>query len=128
PSHDGSMLAWYAVRRGRIVIRIAHATSLEPIAILSGVRFDTFRWHPFKDRLLVFAEKRLFEVDPSVPNRENWADVTPRGFENWRIESLPKQPDERMIVATADDNPAAMDLYTVRPDGSDPQLLERNDG
>ena len=128
PSHDGSLIAWYGVDWAKTVIRVKRTTDAKPFLTLSGVKFDAFRWHPHKNELIVTVEQRLWQVDPAKPERADWVDITPRGFRNWKIVSTPTAPEDRIVVASNDRNPALIDLYTVRQDGGGKAQIQKNEG
>ncbi|SFU23040.1 S9 family peptidase [Mesorhizobium sp. YR577] len=128
PSHDGSLIAWYGVDWTKTVIRVKRTTDAKPFLTLSGVGFDAFRWHPHKNELIITVEQRLWQVDPAKPERANWIDITPRGFQNWNIATTPIAPDDRIVVASNDRDPALIDLYSVRQDGGGKELIEKNEG
>ncbi|TJW45328.1 MAG: S9 family peptidase [Mesorhizobium sp.] len=128
PSHDGRLLAWYGVDWTKTVIRIKRSGESRPFLTLSGVEFDDFRWHPYNNKLIIAAEGRLWQIDPAKPAHDQWADITPRGFQNWRIVSAASEPNDRLVVASNDRDPALLDLYSVRQDGGGKQLLEKNEG
>lgn len=128
PSHDGSMIAWYGVEWTKTVLRVKRTEQAGSFLTLSGAQIDDFWWHSYKNELVVLSEGRLWQIDPLKPKRDDWADVTPRGFVNWRIVSSPSGPDDRLVVASNDRNPAFLDLYSVRQDGGGKQLVEKNEG
>jgi len=128
PSHDGSLIAWFGVDWTKTVVRVKRTADARPFLTLSGVAFDTFRWHPHKNELIITVEQRLWQVDPAKPERANWIDITPRGFRNWNIVSAPPASDDRVVVVSNDRDPALIDLYTVRQDGGGKQLIEKNEG
>ena len=128
PSQDGSMIAWYGVDWTKTVLRVKRTSEAGPFLTLSGAEFHSFRWHPYKNELIVFLEGRLWQIDPLKPSREDWIDITPRGFLNWNIVSSAVGEDDRLVVASNDRNPALPDLYTVRQDGGGKELLEKNEG
>ena len=128
PSHDGSMIAWFGVDWTKTVIRIKRTDMKLPFVTLSGAEFESFDWHPFRNELLARESGRQWLINPEKPSRQDWIDVTPRGFQNWRIVSSPGGPDDLLMVASNDRNPAFFDLYTIRQDGGGKKLLEENGG
>jgi acetyl esterase/lipase len=128
PSFDGSMLAWYATEWGSAVVHLERVDGTGPKTTLAGADFQFFHWHPARNDLLIGVEGRLWQVDPARPGREDWQDITPRGFQNWRLISLPYGPEDRLVIGSNDRNPALHDLYTVRQDGGGKTLLKQNNG
>ncbi|AOF93920.1 S9 family peptidase [Sinorhizobium sp. RAC02] len=129
PSHDGSMIAWYAIDwKLTTVIRIRRVGESQPFLTLSGAEFGSFRWHDYLDEVIVFAEGRLWQINLREPAREQWVDITPRGLNNWRVVSTAFKPEDHLAVVSNDRDDAEPDLYTVRQDGGGKQLLALNDG
>lgn len=129
PSADGRYLAWRGTRLAKEVVLIGALSadgSIDEMSKIDKVRH--YYWHDLKNRLLILRENRFWEVDPEDPDQDNWIDVTPRGFTNWRIETRLTSDVERQVVTSRDRNPALIDLYTTKSDGSDKQLLLRNEG
>ncbi|PYE92515.1 dipeptidyl aminopeptidase/acylaminoacyl peptidase [Rhizobium sp. PP-F2F-G38] len=130
PSFDGRLLAWWGVTYGRVTVfvgRLSAAGKLKVIAALNGQN-EHFTWLPYESQLHILSGQRLWLVDPFKPGRENWADVTPRGFQSWNIVSEASDSAGRTLVVSADRDPALLDLYSVRADGGGKELVSRNEG
>ncbi|PYE39926.1 dipeptidyl aminopeptidase/acylaminoacyl peptidase [Rhizobium sp. PP-WC-2G-219] len=132
PSHDGSLLAWWGVQWGRETVFIGRAdridsTGPEVVSTLDGPAATIF-WSAFENKLHVVSEGRLWLVDPNLPGRDLWIDVTPRGFLNWDFLKQARSSDKYNVVMSNDRDPALVDLYSVRPDGGGKELLIRNEG
>ncbi|EKF43288.1 peptidase S9 prolyl oligopeptidase active site domain protein [Nitratireductor indicus C115] len=128
PSHDGSMIAWYAYSWAQKVINIRRKDEDAPFIVIPAQNIDLFTWSAYDQTLLVHMDGRQWRVDPMNPEREEWVDVTPRGFNHsWAI-TTPRSPEELVVVSSSDRNPAFSDLYTVRQDGGGKQLLAQNTG
>ncbi|CAN7388111.1 alpha/beta fold hydrolase [Pararhizobium sp. LjRoot255] len=132
PSHDGALLAWWGVKWGHDTVFIGRAGRIdgdgpEVIAVLDGPA-DTIFWSAFENKLHVVSDGRLWLVDPNSPDRDQWLDVTPRGFQNWEVLKQAPTAEGRNVIMSNDRDPSLVDLYSVRPDGGGKELLVRNDG
>lgn len=125
-SADGDWIAWRAVGLVNEVLHIARTSDQKTVATLKDV--GRFYWDGDSPTLMVTSKGRLWRVDPATPDRDDWVDVTPRGFHQWHVINQPKTPDERWLVSSRDRNPALVDLYTTNQQGGDKQLLLENDG
>ena len=128
PSHDGSMIAWYAVEWEKTVIRVGTVGESGLLATLPANDVDEFYWDPFKNLLLLAMGGKFWKVDPLHPTKDAWVDITPRGFNAWTIQRLPLEPDHRLVVFSNDREAALQDVYEVRQDGGGKELLFRNEG
>lgn len=128
PSHDGTMIAWYAYSWAQKVINIRRTDEDTPFIEIPAQDIELFTWSAYDHTLLMHMGGRVWRVDPMKPEREQWADVTPRGFSySWPI-TTPRTAAELVVVSSNDRNPAFSDLYTVRQDGGGKQLLVQNTG
>ncbi|MCK0150447.1 prolyl oligopeptidase family serine peptidase [Marivita sp. S6314] len=126
PSVDGTWLAWRAVDLATDVVRVGSASDKTIVTTLKDV--DYYYWDDIKPELLAIIEGRLWRIDPTAPERDNWRDVTPRGFSNWFISNRVADGADPWLVASRDRNPAFADLYTTNQDGGDKRLLVENEG
>lgn len=126
PSFDGSLLAWYSVSWGRVVVKIGKPGETAIATLPANIGY--FVWSAYENALDVVQDGRLWRIDPENPDKSNWTDITPRGFQSWDIASFPQNADDRFVIVSRDRIAEASDLYTVRADGSDKQLLVRNEG
>ncbi|MFP7671924.1 alpha/beta hydrolase family protein [Marivita sp. S0852] len=126
PSADGQWLAWSAVELADTVVRVGTAADQAIVTTLTDV--DFFYWDDTQPALLAIIEGRLWRIDPTQPDQDNWRDVTPRGFNNWFISNRVSDASDAWLVASRDRNPAFADLYTTNQDGGNKQLLIENEG
>lgn len=126
PSHDGTYIAYSAVRGTGQVIVVETVEDRREKTVLRDVQF--YYWNDLDAKLHAYINERLWQIDPENPDRDSWVDITPRGFTNWFIHSRPVNAEERLIVASRDRNPAFADIYTTRQDGGDKTLLLENGG
>ena len=127
-SPGGDWIAWRAFdEEGRITLRFRKRDgtgdtnsiySTEPAGYFFG-KFDRFIYLNTNGRLYRFDAKDI---------EKPYVDVTPRGFDHWHIGGRPEFSEGVWVVASRDRNPAFSDIYTVNPDGSGKQLLEKNPG
>jgi len=126
PSHNGQWIAWTAVEGTQDVVRIAPASDMSAVTSIRDVTF--YYWDDVRATLLAIIENRLWRIDPDAPDREDWQDVTPRGFQGWLISNRPRIADAPWLIASRDRNPAFADLYTVSQNGGDKELVLENEG
>lgn len=122
----GTYIAWRATRKTKEVVLLARLDDRKEIA-----RFDNVNRHFFDDLgrgLTIIRKGRMWLIDPKAPAQENWQDITPRGFSNWRLGNRTTNPDIPQVVSSRDRNPSFADLYTVNKQGGDKKLLIRNEG
>jgi hypothetical protein len=82
-SFDGTWMAWTAVEGTQDVVRIARTEDMKPVTAIQDV--DTYLWDETRAMLHVVVDDRFWRVDPENPERDAWADVTPRGFHTFWI-------------------------------------------
>ena len=125
-SADGAYIAHRSVRMTQDVL-VLKATDGDELGNWPDVW--GYFWSDFAPLLYVISEEsRMWEVDPSNPTRENWRDVTPRGFANWYVNHRVPNADASWVVSSADRNPAYQDIYTTRQDGGGKSLFLENEG
>ncbi|WP_370227384.1 alpha/beta hydrolase family protein [Cognatishimia sp.] len=125
PSYDGTYVAWRGTRFTSEVTFFGRVGE----APLGYVESDGhFGWSDVSNHLHAVVDGRLWKIDPLNPDSEDWSDVTPRGFRNWNWPMRVRTTDDRWVISTRGRNPAYDDLYTTKQDGSDKQLLIKNDG
>jgi len=125
-SHGAKYLSHWTVRGTQSALVVRDAVSKKELLSLTDVRFDY--WNPAQPRLRAYIDRRLWEIDPEHPDRNDWVDVTPRGLDQWNISSVPTTPKDRLLVVSADRDPAAADVFVVNQDGSNKTLVEQNQG
>ena len=125
-SVEGKYMARRAVRRASEVVIISDVSLQDEFAVLEDV--DYYFWSNAMEELHVGIEGRMWRIDPSNADRDNWLDVTPRGFNGWHIVNRPTSPDDPWIVSSSDRNPAFSDLYKTRLDGGGKELFIENEG
>ncbi|MFY0594877.1 MAG: S9 family peptidase [Cognatishimia sp.] len=124
-SFDGEYLAWRGTRLTEEVVFFGRVGE-KPLGWAKDIH--GFYWNDVSAHLMLVSNGRLWKVDPEASDKDNWSDVTPRGFGHWTWPNHLHQSQERWLVSSSDRNPAFSDLYTTRQDGSDKQLLVENDG
>ena len=125
-SHDGRYLAWRATRKTKQVVLVKDRTTDREVMRLRDV--DYYFWNPHTAALLIGRKGRLWQIDPTKPDEDNWRDVTPRGFSSWSIHNKPSDADDLVVIASQDRNPAFADLYTTDQQGGNKTLLIKNQG
>ena len=125
-SLDGTYLSYRAVRGATEVLIVQNRDTGEDVLVLEDVDFSF--WSDVAPLILVSIDGRLWQIDPGLPTRDFWRDVTPRGFGGWSIDSAVKAQEDRWIVSSRDRNPAFADIYTTRQDGGGRELLILNEG
>lgn len=123
---DGSKVAWHAAGFGTVNIKVASLADKKNSTIIKVGELHNMFWHPDGKRVVISTQGRLWAVDPSKPKREDWVDVTPRGFQNWWIVKQADGPDERIVIASRDRVAQAADLFTVNTEGGDKRPLIQN--
>ena len=123
-------ISWRAVDVATQLINIRRRGDerVATIETTQGARY----WWDDDDRhlhLLQPADGRmaLWKIDVENPD-EDWIDITPRGFRNWRVRYLLPDSDARMFIATRDRDARFHDLHSVEPDGHGKRLERRNPG
>ena len=123
-------VSWRAVDVATPLIRLRRrdGNRITDIETTQGASY----WWDHDDRhlhLRQYADERwaVWKIDAENP-RDEWVDITPRGFENWRI--VRRLPDSaaRIHVTTRDRDSRFDDLYTVEPDGHGKRMERRNPG
>ena len=125
-SIEGTYVARRSVRRTKEVVILSDATLKDEFAVFDDV--DYYFWSNVMEELHVGIDDRLWRVNPTNADRENWLDVTPRGFQNWSIANQPETPEDPWVVLSRDRNPAFADLYKTRLDGGGMELFIENEG
>lgn len=126
PSVGAKYVSHWAMQGVEEVLIIRDLARDQTVLTLTDVSFAD--WHPHLPHLLAYVDNRYWQIDLADNARENWVDVTPRGFTNWRISSSPQGPDDRILISSRDRNPAYSDIYTVNQLGGDKRLLFKNSG
>lgn len=126
PSVGGRYIAYSATRGTQQVVVVETVAGRDEKTVLRDV--DAYYWHDLEPLLHAYVQGRLWRIDPENPARENWTDVTPRGFSNWHVANRVRSADEPWVVASRDRNPAFADVYTTRQDGGGKELLLENEG
>ncbi|WP_171130287.1 MULTISPECIES: S9 family peptidase [unclassified Ruegeria] len=122
----GTYVARRAVRLTKEVVILSDAALKNEFAVIENV--DYYFWSNVVEELHVSIDDRLWRVNPSNADRENWMDVTPRGFQSWFIVNQPETSEDPWIVSSRDRNPAFADLYKTRLDGGGKELFIENEG
>lgn len=126
-SFDGRYAAYRATRLTKQVILIKDMETGEQKAKITD--WNNYFWAPHGNQLRVEYDDRIWEVDPETPDRDNWVDVTPRGFQSgFRYALAPPTPDHRQVVLSYGRKERVVDLYTVDQDGKNKELLIENEG
>jgi len=126
-SFDGRYAAYRATRLTKQVILIKDLETGEQKAKITD--WNDYFWAPHSNQLRVKYDDRIWEVDPENPDRDNWVDVTPRGFQSgFRYALAPPTPDHRQVVLSYGRKERVVDLYTVDQDGKNKELLIENEG
>lgn len=126
-SFDGSYAAYRATRLTKQVILIKELETGEQKAKITD--WNDYFWAPHSNQLRVEYDDRIWEVDPENPDRDNWVDVTPRGFQSgFRYAFAPPTPDHRQVALSYGRQERVADLYTVDQDGKNKELLIENEG
>ncbi|WP_456390785.1 alpha/beta hydrolase family protein [Profundibacter sp.] len=126
PSVGAKYISYWATQGGDDILIIRDVTRDKIVLTLTDVGFSN--WHAYEPYLLAYVDNRYWQIDPQDSDRDNWVDITPRGFTNWRISSIPQSPDDHILISSRDRNPAFSDIYTVNQRGGDKQLLYKNEG
>lgn len=127
-SPDGQKVAWHAAGFGVINIKVAPVSDPSEYTLIKVGELDDMYWHADAQRVVVATEGRLWAINPDSTDRENWDDVTPRGFNNSWIIRGATAADDRAVVISNDRQPEAYDVYTVDWNGGDKKLLLKNPG
>ncbi|MEP3637443.1 MAG: alpha/beta fold hydrolase [Paracoccaceae bacterium] len=125
-SIEGTYVARRSVRRTKEVVILSDAALKDEFAVFEDV--DYYFWSNVMEELHVGIDDRLWRVNPTNADRENWLGVTPRGFQNWSIANQPETPEDPWVVLSRDRNPAFADLYKTRLDGGGKELFIENEG
>ncbi|MGH1331006.1 MAG: alpha/beta hydrolase family protein [Paracoccaceae bacterium] len=125
-SASGDYLSLRSTKLGSEVVLIRRREDGADLATFEDVAFH--QWEPTGEFLRMYSKGRYWKIDPTKPAREDWIDVTPRSFSNWQMVDLPADPKRRVIVASADRTKTYVDIYDVAQDGTDRQLIARNEG
>ncbi|WP_165390352.1 S9 family peptidase [Thalassococcus sp. S3] len=126
PSFDGQYIAYRAVRWAQGVVILSDIATRKEMAVLEDV--SDYYWSDIEAKLYAIIEGRLWLIDPYAPDRDNWSDVTPRGFSGWTIKNRVRGADDLWLISSRDRNPAFADIYTTRQDGGGKRLLLENEG
>ena len=78
---------------------------------------DHSEWTDIPEILHVWRDSRVWAIDVTKPDEENWKDITPRGFGNWQYASVPSYETGKRWVITWDRAGSYADLWMVNMDG-----------
>jgi len=123
-------ISWRAIRLTTPVIRYRRRGG-GPVTEIESKFGARYWWEPDDRhlRLLKYANRRwaVWKIDAERPEDE-WIDVTPRGFQNWKVRYDFDDPGARLYLTTRDRDARLDDLYSVEPDGHGKRLERRNPG
>ena len=126
PSVGAQYISRWVVEGANSILKIRDTETGKDVLSLEGVIFEL--WHWTEPKILAYIQGRFWQIDPKNGDRENWVDVTPRGFGQWFINSEPRTPDDLILISSRDRNPAFSDIYTVNQLGGSKKLLLKNEG
>ena len=89
---------------------------------------DHSEWTDIPEILHVWRDSRVWAIDVTKPDEENWKDITPRGFGNWQYASVPSYETGKRWVITWDRAGSYADLWMVNMDGFGKTPIGENDG
>ena len=123
-------ISWRAVDFATPLIRFRRRgdSRTSEIETTQGAKY----WWDHDDRhlhLYQYADRRwaLWKVDVENPDAA-WDDITPRGFQSWRIAHRFPDSNARIYITTRDRDSRLDDLYSVEPDGHGKRLERLNPG
>ncbi|MEL6437417.1 MAG: prolyl oligopeptidase family serine peptidase, partial [Pseudomonadota bacterium] len=127
-SPGGTHVAWHTATFGGVNISVAPIDDMGRVTTISVGAFDNMYWHGDGERIALLIDRRLWAVDPQSPARDDWEDITPRGFSRWFIVRRPQSADDVTVIASNDREVEAYDLFTTNADGGNKKTLIRNPG
>ena len=127
-SPQGKWVSWKAFDdQQRFVFAYRLRSGAKQSFTLYSTEPARFFWGKFDRYIYVTMQGRLYRFeadDPQAPHQ----DVTPRGFNHWKIGWRPAVFDDPWKIVSSDRNPAFVDVFSVLPDGSEKQLIFKNSG
>ena len=123
-------VSWRAVDVATPLIRLRRRDD-DRVTDIETTQGATY-WWDHDDRhlhLRQYADERwaVWKIGARNP-RDDWVDVTPRGFRHWRVLHRLPDSDARIFITTRDRDAQYDDLYTVEPDGHGKRLERWNPG
>ena len=131
-SSGGSFMSWWSVEGADTVLNVRDRSTGETQVVRPEEGQNSFYEWSYDDRHLLLTHYKdnrwsVWRIDATNVDND-WIEVTPRGFQNWRNLYIPKAADELRLITTFDRSGEFRDVYSIDQDGFGKTLLRKNPG